>query len=427
LILLWIVHYIGDKMELKSCKKQYMKDTHRAVPPEDTLRIVKEKLAVCGITRVADITDLDRLGIPVFSAVRPNASLGSVSVYNGKGVSKTEAEVSAIMEGIERYSSEINEEIIMDASLSEIEGKVNFLSPYELNLPAPEMFNEFIRIGWVKGYDLFNKEDIFVPANSVFHPYPLKRDYPIFRTNTNGLASGNTLEEAIFHGLCEVIERDAWSLVEMKRTFPKDLEIEINDPLLEDFLNRFKENEIEIIFKDITSDIQVPTILAAVDDLRLKDPTLLVMGMGTHIDPKVAIYRAITEAAQSRLTQIHGAREDTQKADMKRRIGYERIRRLNWYYINKFDIKTKTSDFVLKSSDDILEDINTLLNVLSQRGINKAIVVDLTRKELGIPVVRVLVPQLEQYGIDNSRIGSRGRMREVDKNYYLFGPKPSSR
>lgn len=414
-------------MELKSCKKQYMKDTHRAVPPEDTLRIVKEKLALCGITRVADITDLDRLGIPVFSAVRPNASLGSVSVYNGKGVSKTEAEVSAIMEGIERYSSEINEEIIMDASLSEIEGKVNFLSPYELNLPAPEMFNEFIRIGWVKGYDLFKKEDIFVPANSVFHPYPLKRDYPIFRTNTNGLASGNTLEEAIFHGLCEVIERDAWSLVEMKRTFPKDLEIEVNDPLLEDFLNRFKENEIEIIFKDITSDIQVPTILAAVDDLRLKDPTLLVMGMGTHIDPKVAIYRAITEAAQSRLTQIHGAREDTQKADMKRRIGYERIRRLNWYYINKFDIKTKTSDFVLKSSDDILEDINTLLNVLSQRGINKAIVVDLTRKELGIPVVRVLVPQLEQYGIDNSRIGSRGRMREVDKNYYLFGPKPSSR
>jgi len=414
-------------MELKSCKKQYMKDTHRAVPPEDTLKIVKEKLAVCGITRVADITDLDRLGIPVFSAIRPNASLGSVSVYNGKGVSKTEAEVSAIMEGIERYSSEINEEIIMDASLSEIEGKVNFLSTYELNLPAPEMFNEFIRIGWVKGYDLFNKEDIFVPANSVFHPYPLKRDYPIFRTNTNGLASGNTLEEAIFHGLCEVIERDAWSLVEMKRTFPKDLEIEINDPLLEDFLNRFKENEIEIIFKDITSDIQVPTILAAVDDLKLKDPTLLVMGMGTHIDPKVAIYRAITEAAQSRLTQIHGAREDTQKADMKRRIGYERIRRLNWYYINKFDIKTKTSDFVLKSSDDILEDINTLLNVLSKRGINKVIVVDLTRKELGIPVVRVLVPQLEQYGIDNSRIGSRGRMREVDKNYYLFGPKPSSR
>jgi len=60
---------------------------------------------------------------------------------------------------------------------------------------------------------------------------------------------GILLEEAIFHGLCEVIERDAWSLVEMKRTFPKDLVIEINDPLLEDFLNRFKENEIEIIFK----------------------------------------------------------------------------------------------------------------------------------------------------------------------------------
>ncbi len=414
-------------MELKSCKKKYMKDTHRAIPPEETLKIVKEKLDICGITRVADITDLDRLGIPVFSAVRPDASIGSVSVYNGKGVSKTEAEVSAIMEGIERYSSEINEEIIIDASQSELDGKANFLSPYELALPTPEMYNEYIRIGWVKGYDLIRKEEVYVPANSVFHPYPLKRDYPLFRTNTNGLASGNTLEEAIFHGLCEVIERDAWSLVEMKRTFPKDLVIEINDPLLDDFLRRFKENEIEIVFKDITSDIQVPTILAAIDDLKLKDPTLLVMGMGTHIDPKVALYRAITEAAQSRLTQIHGAREDTNKADMKRRIGYDRIRKLNWFYLNEFGVKTKTSDFTLKASDDILEDVNTLLDILIKKGINKAIVVDLTRKELTIPVVRVLIPQLEQYGIDNSRIGPRGRMREVDKNYYLFGPKPSSR
>ncbi|NMC75948.1 MAG: methanogenesis marker 1 protein, partial [Candidatus Methanofastidiosa archaeon] len=170
-----------------------------------------------------------------------------------------------------------------------------------------------------------------------------------------------------------------------------------------------------------------PTILAAIDDLKLKDPTLLVMGMGTHIDPKVALYRAITEAAQSRLTQIHGAREDTNKADMKRRIGYERIKRMNWFYLNQFGVKTKTSDFTIKASDDILEDINTVLDVLMKKGINRAIVVDLTRKELNIPVVRVLIPQLEQYGIDNSRIGSRGRMREVDKNYYLFGPKPSSR
>lgn len=414
-------------MELKSCKKKYMKDTHRAIAPEETLEIVKDKLEICGITRIADITDLDRLGIPVFSAVRPDATLGSVSVYNGKGVSKTEAEVSAIMEGVERYSCELNEEIILDSSQSQLEGKVNYLSPYELNLPAQEMYNEHIRIGWVKGYDLIKREEIYVPANAVFHPYPLKRDYPLFRTNTNGLASGNTLEEAIFHGLCEAIERDAWSLVEMKRTFPKDLEIELNDPLLDDLINRFKENEVEIVFKDITSDIPIPTILASVDDLKLKDPTLMVMGMGTHIDPKVAIYRAVTEAAQSRLTQIHGAREDTQKAEMKRRIGYDRIRRLNWYYLNSFGVTTKTSDFSIKASDDILEDIYILLEAIIQRGIDRAIVVNLTRSELGVPVVRVIVPQLEQYGIDNSRIGSRGRMKEVDKNYYIHGPKPPQR
>ena len=112
---------------------------------------------------------------------------------------------------------------------------------------------------------------------------------------------------------------------------------------------------------------------------------------------------------------------------MKRRIGYDRIRRLNWYYLNEFGVKTKTSEFTVKASDDILDDINTTLNILIKNGINRAIVVDLTRSELGIPVVRVLIPQLEQYGIDNSRIGSRGRMKEVDKNYYLFGPKPTTK
>ena len=71
-------------------------------------------------------------------------------------------------------------------------------------------------IPWVPGWDIMNDEEILVPANAVFHPLP--SDYKrLFRTNTSGLASGNVIEEAIFHGLAEVIERDAWALVEATR------------------------------------------------------------------------------------------------------------------------------------------------------------------------------------------------------------------
>ena len=96
-------------MRLASCLKKYRDDTHRAVPPEETLRAAEAKLPAAGITRVADITDLDRIGIPVFSSIRPMADRGAISVYNGKGATPTEARVSAMMEGLERYSAEVRD------------------------------------------------------------------------------------------------------------------------------------------------------------------------------------------------------------------------------------------------------------------------------------------------------------------------------
>ncbi|MEI8003584.1 MAG: methanogenesis marker 1 protein, partial [Methanothrix sp.] len=80
-------------MILASCIKKYKDDTHRALPPEETLRRAEAKLPAAGITRVADITNLDRIGIPVFSSIRPMADRGAISVYNGKGATPTEAKV----------------------------------------------------------------------------------------------------------------------------------------------------------------------------------------------------------------------------------------------------------------------------------------------------------------------------------------------
>ena len=79
----------------------------RAVDPKETLERVEPLMKKAGITRLADITDLDRIGIPVFSAIRPSAETGAISVYNGKGMTKEVAKVSALMEGYERYSAEV--------------------------------------------------------------------------------------------------------------------------------------------------------------------------------------------------------------------------------------------------------------------------------------------------------------------------------
>ncbi|MDD2638959.1 MAG: YcaO-related McrA-glycine thioamidation protein [Methanothrix sp.] len=404
-------------MLLRSCIKRYKTDTHRAFSPEETLDRIAPKMELAGITRVADITNLDRIGIPVFSSIRPAADKGAISVYNGKGATPAEARVSAMMEGIERYSAEVHERVLLVETCSKLASETNAVDPRDLILPQDA--NPDMAIPWVEGYDLIRREEVMVPASGVFHPMP--PNYPqLFRTNTNGLASGNVLEEAVFHGLSEVIERDAWSLVEAaKRTGPRVTEVE--DGLAAGLIEKFAAAEVNVLIKDITSDVGVPTIAAASDDLRLKDPALLTIGMGTHTSAQVAVLRALTEVAQSRLTQIHGAREDTTTADFRRQIGYDRTKRLNRHWFG--DSETRPfSEIKSQDSEDFLDDINLMLKRLEEAGMDRAIVVDLTREEIGVPVVRVMVPGLEQSAMDQDRRGKRCR-DEIKRNRRLSRAK----
>jgi putative methanogenesis marker protein 1 len=389
-------------MELKPSKKNYSIDTQRTVPPEETLRRVEVLLPEAGITRVADITSLDRLGIPVFSSIRPTALNGAISVYNGKGATPVEAKVSAMMEGIERFSAEPSEREMVTGSFGSLPPGMTAVDPTDLVLP--EGADPGTQVPWVEGYDIANGKEIWVPVNAVFHPLP-RFTLPLFRTNTNGLASGNTPEEAIFHALMELIERDAWSLAEATRRTGTKL-FNIRDGLPGDLLSRFSNAGVEVIVKNITSDIGIPTIAAVSDDVRLKDPTLLTIGMGTHTNAEIALLRALTEVAQSRLTQIHGAREDTDVADFRRKIGYERTKRLNRYW---FEAENEEDFSAVHScdSDDFQKDIATVVKSLRHAGLNRVIVVDLTRPNLGVPVVRVIVPGLEVFAMDSERIGRR--------------------
>jgi len=405
-------------VRLKPCIKKYKKDTHRAVPPEETLSRIESKMAAAGITRVAEITDLDRIGIPVFSSIRPTAEDGAISVYNGKGATPAEARVSAMMEGIERYSAEVHDRELVSGRFSELGSCGNALNPDELILPHSSDHDQSIQ--WTSGYDLMNDGEILVPASAVFHPLPLSRDHAaIFRTNTNGLASGNEIEEAIFHGLSEVIERDAWSLVEASRNTGPAITSPDNG-MIGDLMDRFSDAEVSVQIRDMTSDIGIPTFAAVSDDTLLKDPALLTIGMGTHTNAYVAMLRAITEVAQSRLTQIHGAREDTTVAEFRKKLGYERTKRLNRHWFGASD-GTGEIDFAgitSFKSDDFLDDIAYMIKNLEGAGMDRVIVVDLTRSEIDVPVVRVIVPGLEVYAMDSERIGKRCK-DERNKNHRL--------
>ncbi len=402
-------------MMLRPCRKLYSNETQRAVPLEETLRTAEQRLPAAGITRIADITQLDRIGIPVFSCIRPTAEAGAITVYNGKGATPLAARVSAMMEGIERYSGEMGERSLF--WMTEEEACSNgALDPADLILPPGIPRNGVLP--WVEGCDLGTKESVLVPAHAVYHPLPAGYP-PLFRTSTNGLASGNTLEEAVFHALTEVIERDAWSLVETTRD-AGPLITGIDGGPVGDLLERFIRAGVEVQLREITSDIGIPTIAAVADDTVLQDPALLTVGMGTHTNAPIALIRALTEVAQSRLTQIHGAREDTNTAAFRKTIGYERVKRLNRHW---FTSTTETPLTAIPSLDrpDFLDDIRTIQEALRARGLERVIGVDLTRPEIGIPVVRVIVPGLEVFALDQDRRGDRCRNA---RNHRLSRPQP---
>ena len=391
---------------------KYFKGTHRIIPPSQTIENNEDKCRIAGITRITEITHLDRIGLPVFSAIRPTSQDGAISIYGGKGITTEHAKASAMMEGFERYSAEKQDENLVTGSVSEISSKGNIIDIESLNLPKDFRKEniDLLNLEWNICHDLISDEDYYVPSNAIYHPYVLEDNscQSLFKSNTNGLASGNSLDEAILHGIFEVIERDAWSIFELTRKNSAQIDLEsIESEVVNDALSKFSENEINIKLMDLTADINIPTIAASSDDTVLKDAGLLTLGIGTHLDPEVAILRALTEVAQSRATQIHGAREDTVRADFARTAGYERMKRINKHYFEDEEEKINLSDIENRSTDSITKDIDIVLDELKANEIEHVLYYDLTRPELDVNVVRVIIPTMELYSIDPSRAGYR--------------------
>ena len=390
----------------------YFEGTHRVIAPRRTIEINEDKLKIAGITRIADITDLDRIGLPIYTAIRPTAEEGAISIYGGKGISKDHAKASAMMEGFERYSAEKqDDDEVVVASLEEISKKGDYIDPVSLNLPKDFRKEnlEAMKLEWSLAKDIVSGEDFYIPTNAVFHPYIHNNQVQsLFKSNTNGLASGNILEEAILHGMLEVIERDAWSIFELTHKNYAQIDLDsIESELVNDVIYKFESEGIKIKLMDFTADVKIPTIAASADDTVTKDAGLLTLGMGTHLDPEVAILRALTEVAQSRATQINGAREDTVRADFAREAGYERMKRINKFYFKDEDEKIKLSDIENKSTSSITKDIEIVKEELIANDIERILYVDLTRPELDVSVVRVIIPEMELFALDPSRAGYR--------------------
>ena len=391
---------------LKSCPKVYIRETHRSKPPGDTLRFVEGMRDLLGMRDVREATDLDRIGIPVFTCWRRRPD-ESRTFHTGKGVSAVQAQVSLTLESIERYSSEFREEWadrLIVGSYNALRARRNTLDPTTLILSQFSDYTPDSDLHWVAGYDICRCEEILVPAREVYHPFH-RDEGLLYGSHTNGLASGNTLEEAVFHALTEIVERDAWSIAKYNRDYGEPVVIDDRpeNRFLLDIASKFEQAGLEIIARDITSDIGIPVVAAFSKDLRGGD-TLPVEGFGAHTDPRVAMGRALMEVATTRALYLvkngpHGLRDASplylthDEAMEDPRFAVRSVKRL--------------SDMDIGYSSDIAEDLKACVTRLQERGLDRVIAVDLARPETGVPAVRVIIPGMDAYCYDRTRKGDR--------------------
>ena len=412
---------------------------------ETTLKNVNQIVNEIGITRIADITDMDRLKIPNFSSVLPGTE-DYIWVYGGKGPTRNHAKASAIMESIERFSSlprNYSGKIIR-GSYEELSKSHNILKYSDVIEPVSFSLDDKMTMDYCVGYDLMNKKNILVPLSLALFKYvpkpPSVNPYAFY--HTNGLASGNVIEEAICHSLCEVIERDAVSIAEFvssafqfhilrtienelirngvklkpieSRKFVDDNEI-YPDVDLKDIggdneptrrlLEKFENCQISIKVKDVTSDLEIPTFIASSVEWINHDYGYLVEGHGTHPDSRIAMIRAITEVSQSRAANIQGSRDDLRKMKYDPEDSDDKR---SWQFI-KSAKNIKFSEVTSYHNEDILDDIKLILAKLKERKLNRAIIVNLTHPRINIPVVRAIVPGLETFKVNKSIVGNRAK------------------
>lgn len=432
-----------EPIMLRSQKKWKGKVSSRMKSVQETLNTILPVSSNIGITRLADITDMDILGIPNFSAVLPGTE-DYIWVYSGKGATKLDAKASALMESIERYCSlpSGNQKKMIQGSYEEVSKVSKTLHPSNVVEPMLIEYNEDMIMDFLPGYDLINNEQILVPTPLTLFRYSAKPPAvnPFAYHHTNGLASGNVLEEAICHSLCEVIERDATSLAELHasalpyntlRTMTKYLsdngmdidpinstefvdddtkysDVDISNIAFEPVSNlvkKFNDSNISLMIKDITSPIGIPTFNASSIEWITENYGYLAEGHGTHPDARIALLRAITEVSQTRAANIQGARDDLRKISYGNSNSDEKK---TWQFM-KSKNSIPFSEIKSYVNDDILDDIKLILSRLRSNGLNQAIVVDLTNPQIKIPVVRTIVPGLETFKITKAVIGKRGR------------------
>ncbi|MCA1441690.1 YcaO-like family protein [Ensifer sp. IC4062] len=382
-------------------------ERHGALEEAKHKLLLKSTIDQVPITRIADITSLDVLGTPVFAAVTPLAR--DLTTHLGKGVDKEAARVSAVMEAVERVCAEEFEGEFRNATYLELTSSGAYVAdPLSFDLPPLTSYRPDSVFEWVQGWELISGRPIWVLADLARSP---AKEGILDQVDTNGLAAGFTHGRAVRSAILEAVERDAVSQHHFFEQYghegdarPQRRRIDLDSlpPIPKALAERAKKANLKLILEDLTTDLEIPVISSTLIDpffCGVAGPMPLVAeGWGADLLAGTAVTHAVLESFQSRLGVIHGARDSYNQVPARLRTEGK-----PWNLGAEHDFSTIPN----RSLPDLETEIEFILERLKSAGLRQVIVIDMSRKPLDLPVIRVRVPGLSLFAIDRRRVGWR--------------------
>ncbi|MEQ9359136.1 TOMM precursor leader peptide-binding protein [Coleofasciculus chthonoplastes] len=414
---------------LQSQKKSFTSDGgHRSCAPEATFNKLADHISpITGITSAVTRNAVGDENIPIYSYVTDyNFVLMDDTLYflreslrsrcGGKGKSEIQAKTSALCESIERYVAVFQgDEARTPAQLAQLDHGIapnacmlfseqQFADRDQWNARGsrctwvPEPFDPSQRIEWSPAWSLTHHRRCYVPTAYCYYGYTSPSGYLVARADGNGCAAGTTKEEAILQGFLELVERDSVALWWYNRLKKPGVDLSsFEQPYFQELVTCYQSLHRHLWVLDVSSDLPIPAFVAvsARYDQEVED---IILGFGAHLDPTLAISRALTELNQMLPAVFQGTPSSDSGYDPEAIAWWETATLNNQpYLLPDQTLNPKTpKDYPQYFSDDLAVDIRYCITLAQQQGL-ELIVVDQTRPDIDLQVVKVIVPGMRHF------------------------------
>jgi len=411
-------------------RKMYTEDGgHRICSPQQTLeRFGHHVSPITGIVPMLERDGSDNGVMHVYLSGH-NSARGARNLRGlradlrssncGKGTTDAQAKASALCEGLERYSGAYRgDEPRRRARLADL-GEAG-IAPNDCSLfsdkqyrerdvwngaghgfdRVPLRFDPNAEIDWTPVWSLSRQAVRYLPSAYCWFDYPQPADRAFCYACSNGNAAGNTVAEAILQGFLELVERDSVALWWYNRVQRPGIDLgSFNEPYLAQLEAFLHDHHRNLGALDVTSDLGVPTIVAL---SRRTDggAEQILFGLGAHLDARIALLRAVTELNQMLGPVLNVPASDPAASHLtdKQTLDWLRTATMaNQPYLEPMDGPLRrAADFPQCRSDNSKDDV-LFCQTLAERLGSELLVLDQTRPEIDLPVVKVIVPGMRHF------------------------------